>query len=34
MQKYCQNGPKLNSIFSRNNLPEIKDGTCVINLDE
>ena len=34
IEKYYQNEPKLNGVYSRNNLPEIKDGTYVINLDE
>ena len=34
IQKYYQNEPKFNSIHSRNNLPKIKDGVYVINLDE
>ena len=34
VQKYYQNEPKSNGIYSRNNLPKIKDGACVINLDE
>ena len=35
MQKYYQNKPKFNGVyFSRNNLPEIKDGAYIINLDE
>ena len=34
-QKYYQNEPRFNGIFSRNNLPKkIKDGEYVINLDE
>ena len=34
IQRYYQNEPKLNSIFSRNNLPKkINDGAYVINLD-
>ena len=33
MQKYYQNEPKFNGIYSRNNLPKRKDGTHVINLD-
>ena len=33
MQKYYQNEPNLNCACSRNNLPKIKDGTYVINLD-
>ena len=35
MQKYYQNEPRLNGVYSRNNLPKkIKDGAYVINLDE
>ena len=35
IQKYYQNEPKFNGIFSRNNLPKkIKDGAYVINLHE
>ena len=34
IQKYYQNGSKFNGIFSRNNLPNIKDGVYVINLKE
>ena len=34
IQKYYQNEPKLNGIYSRNNLPKIKDGVHVIILDE
>ena len=35
IQKYYKNEPRLNGVFSRNNLPKkIKDGTYVINLDE
>ena len=30
---YSQNDPKVNGVYSRNSLPEIKDGTHVINLD-
>ena len=33
-QKYYQNEPKFNGVYSRNNLPKIKYGTYVINLDE
>ena len=34
-QKYCENEPRFNGVFSKNNLPKkIKDGTYVINLDE
>ena len=33
IQKYYQNEPKFNGIYSRDNLPDkIKDGTYVINL--
>ena len=34
MQKYYQNEPNFNSVYSRNNLPKIKDGTYLINRDE
>ena len=35
IQKYCKNGPIVNDVFSRNNLPKkIKNGTYVIILDE
>ena len=35
IQKYYQNVPRFNGVFSRNNLPKkIKDGAYVINLDE
>ena len=34
VQKYYQNEPKFNSVYSRNNLPKIKDRTYVISLDE
>ena len=33
-QKYYQKKPKFNGVYSRNNLPETKDRTYVINLDE
>ena len=34
-QKYYQNKPRFNGVFSRNNLlKKIKDGAYVINLDE
>ena len=33
IQKY-QNKPQINGVYSRNNLPKIKDGAYVINLDE
>ena len=31
---YYQNEPKFNGVYSRNNLPKIKNGAYVINLDE
>ena len=34
IQKYYQNKPKFNGIYSRNSLPKIKDGAYAINLDE
>ena len=34
IQKYYQNEPKFNGVYSKNNLPKIKDGTYVKNLDE
>ena len=34
IQKYDQNEPKFSAVYSRNNLPKIKDGTYVINPDE
>ena len=33
IQKY-KNEPRFNGVFSRGNLPKIKDGAYVINLDE
>ena len=33
-QKYYQNGHKFNGVYSRNNLPKIKDGAYIIFLDE
>ena len=32
--KYHQNKPRLNSVYSRNNLPKTKDGAYLINRDE
>ena len=34
IQKYYQNKHKSNGVYSRNNLPKIKDGAYVINLHE
>ena len=33
IQKCYQNEPKFNGVYSRNNLPKIKDEACIINLD-
>ena len=33
IQKYYQNEPKFNGVYSRNNLPKIKDGAYIINND-
>ena len=34
IQKYYQNEPRFNEVYSRHNLPKIKDETYVINLCE
>ena len=34
IQKYYQNEPKFKGVYSRNNLPKIKDCAYGINLDE
>ena len=35
IQKSCQNEPRFNGVYSKNNMPKkIKDRACVINLDE
>ena len=34
MQKYYQNEPRFNGVYSRDNLTKIKDGAYIINLDE
>ena len=34
IQKYYQNEPRFNGVYSRDNLTEKKDGAYVINLDE
>ena len=34
IKKSYQNEPKFNGAYSRNNLPKIKDGAYVIDLDE
>ena len=30
IQKYYQNEPKFNGVYSRNNLPKIKDGAYIV----
>ena len=32
IQKYYQNEPRFNGVYSRDNLPKLKDGAYVINL--
>ena len=32
--KYYENEPRFKGVYSRNNLPKIKDGVYVINFDE
>ena len=34
IQNYYQNESKFDGVYSRSNLPKIKDGAYVINLDE
>ena len=34
IQRYYQKEPKFNGVCSRNNLPKIKDGAYIKNLDE
>ena len=34
IQKYYQNKARFNDVSSTDNLPQIKHGACVINLDE
>ena len=34
IQKYYENEPRFNSVYSRNGLSKIKDGAYIINLDE
>ena len=34
IQKYYQNEPKFNGVYSRNNLPKINDEVYVINLND
>ena len=34
IQKYYQNEPRFNGVYSRDNLQKVKDGAYIINLDE
>ena len=34
IQKYYQNEPRFNGVYSRDNLPKLEDRAYVINLDE
>ena len=34
IQKCYQNDPRYNGVYSRDNLPKIKDGAYAIDLDE
>ena len=34
IKKYYQNELRFNGVYSRDNLPKIKDGAYIINLDE
>ena len=34
IQKCFQKEPRLNGVYSRNNLPKMKDGAYIINLDK
>ena len=34
IQKYYQNGPRINGVYSRDNIAKIKDGAYIIDLDE
>ena len=34
IQNYYKNEPRFNDVYSRDNLPKIKDGAYLINLDE
>ena len=34
IQKHYQNEPRFSGVFSRCNLPKVKDGVYIINLDE
>ena len=34
IQRYYQNEPRFNGVYSRDNLTRIRDGACILNLDE
>ena len=34
IQKYYQNEPRFNNVYSIDSLSKIKNGVCVINIDE
>ena len=34
IQNYYQNEPNFSDVYSRNNLPKIKDEACIGNLDK
>ena len=34
IQKYYKNEPRFNGVYSRDNIPQIKDGANITNLDE
>ena len=34
MQNYYKDDPRFNGVYSRDNLPKIKNGGYIINLDE
>ena len=34
IQKYYENEPRFNGVYSRDKWPKIKDGVYIINLDE
>ena len=34
IQRYYKNEPRFNEVYSRDNLPRIKDGDYITNLDE
>ena len=34
VQKYYQNEPKFNVVYSRNNLPKMKDETYALNINK